>query len=562
MKNEAKSLINTLRNIEKKYSNENFSGMIAGGYALWLARSNGLIDVDDIKKFLATYEDNIEIQMFLNEQLGGHWNEYRRYITMFEPGELKEAVLTITPVSSRSYMTGTAKGILELVCAILDLKENDSIADWGAGIGEFICHAFSQVPKAHFWGDEVGTTASSIAKIKAKLLGGDIQIEQEDMFLPKKASLPAFDKAFCFPPFGLRLGGMPNVQKFLETFPSLPLIKGACACEWIFALKMLSKMKSGGKSVLLMANGGTFNSLDAPIRKYFIERGMIECVIALPGRILNFTNIPCSLVVFSKDNKKIKLIDATSLGHVGRHQTEFSPVDIQKILEVYRGKKADWCADIPNEQILANDSVINAARYTSEKIDIKHQVPFGTVIQSITRGAMLPSADLETMTSEKPTPFQYLALGNIKDGIIDDELPYLASVDERWLRYSLKPGDLILSKIGSPFKVAIANPQEKTSVIANGNLFIIRINEKVADPYYIKAFLESETGMALLQRSAVGSAMPNLSAKAIMNMPISLPPLRDQKKIAAQYQAKIDEIKVLKLKLAKAVNALSHLLDL
>ena len=562
MKEEVKTLIGILQKIEKKYSMENFAGVIAGGYALWLARSNGMIDIENLNNFLADHEKNDDIQLFVKNQLGQHWNEYRRFITMFEPEDLKEAILTISPFNSRSYLTSTPDGILDLVCSILDLNKKDHIADWGVGIGEFICHAHNRVPDASFWGDEIGTDASAIAKIRAKLLGGKINIVQEDMFSPKNSHIQTFDKAFCFPPFGLRLGIMPNVQNFLATIPSLPLIKGTGACEWIFALKMLSQMKPNGKSILIMTNGGTFNLLDAPIRKFFIEREMIESVIALPGRIMDFTNIPCSLVVFSSGNKKIRMIDASSLGRVGRHQTELTPADVQKILNAFHGKKADWCADISKKEALDNSCVINASRYTSEVIKVDHQAKFGDAIRSITRGASIKSSELEAMTSNDPTPFQYLALSNIKDGIIDDDLPYLKSLDERWLRYSLKQGDLILSKIGTPFKVAIAGQQEKTSIIANGNLFIIRIDEKVANPFYIKAFLESEKGIALLHRSAVGSVMPNLSTDAIKNMLISLPPLAEQNKIAARYQAKIDEIKVLKLKLVKAVNALNHLLDL
>ena len=91
-------------------------------------------------------------------------------------------------------------------------------------------------------------------------------------------------------------------------------------------------------------------------------------------------------------------------------------------------------------------------------------------------------------------------------------------------------------------------------------MFIIRLDENVADPYYIKAFLESETGITLLKSIAVGAAMPNLSTEAIRNMQIDLPPLQRQKEIAHRYKAKLTEIVLLKRKLAQAVDSLGQIL--
>ena len=123
-----------------------------------------------------------------------------------------------------------------------------------------------------------------------------------------------FDKAFCFPPFGMRLGRMPNVENFLSNQPAFPKINATCSGEWLFALKMLSCLKENGKAVLLMPIGGLFNRLDNEIRKYFLERKMIETVIKFPGKLLNFISMPVALIVFSnKNNENVQLIDASKL---------------------------------------------------------------------------------------------------------------------------------------------------------------------------------------------------------------------------------------------------------
>ena len=152
-------------------------------------------------------------------------------------------------------------------------------------------------------------------------------------------------------------------------------------------------------------------------------------------------------------------------------------------------------------------------------------------------------------------------LGNIHDGIIDEELPYLSVIEKNLERYCLKRNNLILSKNGYPFKLAIANPKEGQLILANGNLFIIEIDEEKANPYYLKAFFESEQGVAALKSIVVGATIPNIGVESLKSLLIPIPSLEEQYRIAEKYQATQDEIKVLKLRLAKAVDRLYHIFD-
>ena len=138
---------------------------------------------------------------------------------------------------------------------------------------------------------------------------------------------------------------------------------------------------------------------------------------------------------------------------------------------------------------------------------------------------------------------------------------YLSDDAEKYSRYSLQSGDLVISKIGTPFKIAIADVPAGQTIIVNGNLFVVRINKAEAAPYYIKAFLESSKGQALLARAAVGSTMPMIKINTLREMSIALLPLEQQKEIGSKYLAKMDEITVLKNKLAKAADALKHIVD-
>ena len=46
------------------------------------------------------------------------------------------------------------------------------------------------------------------------------------------------------------------------------------------------------------------------MRKYFVERKMVECVISLPGKMFASTNIATTLIILSHNNDSIRMIDA------------------------------------------------------------------------------------------------------------------------------------------------------------------------------------------------------------------------------------------------------------
>ena len=558
MKNTYLELLRVLDGIEKKYSNDPASSIIAGAYALWLARTLNQMDIEKISDFLYEREKNETIRLFILSKLESHWDEYRRYITAFSANDLENFILTYKFENVKTPIVGVSEKLNQLFAKLLDVKNTDSIADMGVGVGDFLKTVHSICPEAQLWGNDISTTAIAIVLIKSKFLDGKLTIVQEDMFASKEHII--FDKIHCFPPWSMKLGVMPSARDFITTLPpTVPVLKGTGATEWIFALRMLSSLKENGKATMLMPNGGTFNLLDTAIRKYFVERGMIEAVIALPARLLDFTPIPSTIIVFSNKNTHIKMVDATQLGSKGRRNVELTDQDIEKILNATLNNDEEISKFVSNEEILKNDSVLNPGRYVRKEIVLKNSVPFGNVIKSIIRGANLTSKDFDELSSKESTEFQYLMLSNINDGMIDEDLPYLKGIDSRLARFCLQPNDLIFSKIGSPFKIAIATERPQ-KIVATGNLFIIRLDETLADPYYIKAFLESEIGMNILSTAAVGAAVANLSTEAIKNINIDLPSLDKQKEIANRYKAKLSEINYLRKKLSQAIDSLSQII--
>ena len=124
-----------------------------------------------------------------------------------------------------------------------------------------------------------------------------------------------------------------------------------------------------------------------------------------------------------------------------------------------------------------NGDIINKMMRARNRHEKEYKVTVG--------GAPCTASQLDKMVSNEVTNMQYLMLANIQNGIIDNKLPYLSSIEPKYEKYCLKNNDLILSKNGYPYKVAVASVKDGQRILANGNLYIIELDESRANPYYI-----------------------------------------------------------------------------
>ena len=400
------------------------------------------------------------------------------------------------------------------------------------------------------------------ALTRAELIDVDMEVTLCDVFTVADSDpMPKFDKIFANYPFGLKLrnlgAGAAYLERLAEQYPGL---SKATSSDWVFNALLYDLLNENGKAVGIMTNGSTWNSIDMPMRKYFVERKMVECVISLPGKMFASTNIATTLIILSHNNDSVRMIDATKHCQQGRRQNEFSEENIATIMDALSNDQ-DYSKSISIEELRANEYNLSLSRYASEDLSFHNGVPFESVIKSISRGAPCTASQLDEMVSDSVTNMQYLMLANIQNGMIDDKLPYLSYIDPKYERYCLKNNTLILSKNGYPYKVAVASVQEGQRILANGNLYIIELDETKANPYFIKAFFDSEQGHAVLKSITVGATIPNIGVDKLKKVEIPLPSMEEQERIAQKYQAALDEITVIKLRLEKAVNKLHHIFD-
>ena len=478
-----------------------------------------------------------------------------------------EFIREFLPMSTEYYDTkfvnGTPRSISELGCRVLDIQPNEKVGNICCGRGSFLVTAAMTQKDANYFGYEIDEKLSTIASIRAELAESNIEVNTCDAFsLVDEGEEKKFDKIFSNYPFGLKIKSLGKGTGYFEKFSNkYPSISKVTSSDWLFNALLCDLLNENGKAVAIMTNGSTRNSVDAPIREYFVENKLIECIISLPARMFSYTNIETTLIVLSKNNEFVRMIDATNIIKQGRRQNEFSDDNLATIIDALNSD-SEFSKKVSIEELRNNEYVLNLSRYLPVDMDVRDGVPFEKVIKSINRGAPCTASQLDEMVSKEKTDIQYLMLGNIKNGIIEENLPYLTKLEAKYEKFCLKDNSLILSKNGYPYKTAVANVGEGKRILANGNLFVIELDGEQANPYYIKAFFESELGVKTLEKITVGSAIPNISMDKLRKIAIPLPSMDEQNRIASNYRRKLDEIAEIKKQLEKAQNELSHIFDI
>jgi restriction endonuclease S subunit len=67
--------------------------------------------------------------------------------------------------------------------------------------------------------------------------------------------------------------------------------------------------------------------------------------------------------------------------------------------------------------------------------------------------------------------------------------------------------------------------------------------------------------MEVLSSAVVGVTIPNIRLRTLREVPVPVPPLEEQEEIVATYQAKLDEVRILKLRAQRALDEVRSLFD-
>lgn len=525
--------------------------------------TNFFFTYEDIKnhKLIKSESTVSAIRLLVKEDA---WNALLPLLDKYSANTFKAVIF-----DNDEDMHSTPDSLIRLAQKVLSIDDNDSVADIGCGSGNFLTSTVVTIPGASYYGCEISITASEIARVRADVLKEgtpdiDFNIESFDAFVlnQERDYRGKFSKVFSNYPFGMmaRRGSGAGYLEYVTG--QAPEVKRVRSADWLYNHIAVELLKREGKAVVIMPDGGLFNNLDKDIRAYFVEQGWIEAVVKLPERLFNYTNIGTNLMVLSKGNKSIRFVNASNIYQQERRIRVFSDSDVEKIADML-DHDGDYSEAVDCKTVLKNDAdlmVTGYLRVTDKLMEKLNTVPLRSVTETVLRGAPINAKALDALTSQEETDYQFLMLQNIQDGRIDSDLPYLTDINGKNQKYRLQDQDLILSKNSVPFKVAVAKVRKK-QIIANGNLYVLRVNKEKILPYYLQAYFQSDSGQRALESISNGTALKSISVDALRKLEIPVPPMDIQKKIADEFEAKIQELALLENRVKRVRRDLGSLFE-
>ena len=330
----------------------------------------------------------------------------------------------------------------------------------------------------------------------------------------------------------------------------------------------LEQLSHNGKMFVLVPEGGLFNNVDKNIREWMINNNYLDAVISLPVGILSpYTGVKASLLVLKKNRDltdKVIMIDAEEMCHKTRRETIFTEEDINSIVNLYVHSGENRYL-VTREEIVQADYYLSIQKYIDSGEVLINGTELGKMCTTIFRGYQINAESLDNIITDNPeiTPYRIINISDLtNEGFIVDELtPVVIEDISKVQKFLLEDGDIVLTAKNTTIKCAVYEQKNNIKTILSGNLIAIRTNKKVLNPFYLKTFLDSETGKAQLSSIQTGTSIKTITPKNLEKMEVSLLPKTDQDELATKYVKKIGEVKELINKYVSVMNEIEHIYD-
>ncbi len=313
-----------------------------------------------------------------------------------------------------------------------------------------------------------------------------------------------FDFIYALPDFGGKIEAVNH--KFISSRPDV-----------VATQNLLRYLSDRGTLVTVLPVKIAFASgSEAKLREHIMTHYQLEGIYSLPeGTFKPHTSIKTYLLKIGAVKK-----ENVSVGYLGYDNGLY--VDKVKVV----GSKDFAAQEDWRIELILEDDDEHIRKYKTSTIE---RVKLHEVAE-VFRGKSILKKDI------KPGKILVLNISNITDTGID--YSNMDSIDEeerKIKRYELIDGDIVLSCRGSAIKTGVYRKQ-KNIVIASANVIVIRPNNRVLSNY-LKIFLESPVGIALIKSFQRGTTIVNINHTDIMEMEIPLLDIEEQKELVTHYEA-------------------------
>ena len=471
-----------------------------------------------------------DVCTFLSEK-PENWEELVELAAEYSSEELKNIILNFKPFSEAN-IEKVPSGINILAEELLEINEEDRLLIVDYAETEFIFEAKKSHPQTYMQIFNGHYTKLAAMAMKADVLGIEkVGFSEDDI-------IGNFNKTYICTHMDT---SSRSENSFLQEIVNIMINEGIeipieFSGEWSLCAYSLFAADDVKKGVAVMNSADMTLKQNEKSRQFFVQKGLIEGVILLPQKMYTNTWINPYLVIFSLNNDKIRFLDASDCYTKEQIRNRRMNIITEKeVTEIVTNYHDDAKVRIVNaEEIAKNGYNLSPLRYILDENPDEKFAEMKEYIKEIKRGASLKASVMDEYISEEKSKMKCVRVPQLISGVIDDNMYFHGEINKPEKNMAHK-GDILLSKVGAPFKVAVADDD----YLVIGNIYIISIDRQKISAEYLKCFLASSKGQREINRLSAGAATPNLSVEEIGN--IRIPTFDQDEQIRMESKAKAIE---------------------
>lgn len=455
----------------------------------------------------------------------------------------------------------TPANINELLVALAHPSSGERLYDPCFGFGGILtaaCQNVSQTEKSSFTrngapdlqiaGMDINLNAFAVTLARLALMGvvaPQLEIGNSlERGNPKSPGKEGYDLVITNPPWGQRVE-----MRGLDHFPIQTPDSTA-----LFVQHALSQLRPGGRAVVVVPNGFLFQQAKlSNVRQWLLERHCVETVISLPdGAFLPFTSIKAAVIILTRDGgptKKVRMVDGSAFFEPAKGRNSaarISPEQVEKLASIVRVSmpgesdavwdvEADMIADLGFDLSVTHregSALEKALEALGPDVVI---VPLEKICKISTRYLFRPKHLQDHPSGDTPVP--YIRIGDLRKSEIGKAKSWLdpENAPKSTSYHRLRAGEILLSVSGTIGKAAIVRNGAVGGVLSSGLVAISPDSDRI-DPHYFLAYLQSRACQEWLQSRSSGSTINGLPQKHLKELPVPLPPLMIQHRVAADVR--------------------------
>lgn len=419
------------------------------------------------------------------------------------------------------------------------------------------------------FGVEINVPAYSIGLTRLVLAGGtEPQLELGNSLERENLSNPqrdGFDVVVCNPPWGGRLD-----PRGLDHYPVR-----TNDSTGLFVQHALSQLRPEGRAVIVVPWGFLFPAGKMQsLREWLLERHRVDAVVHLPeGVFLPYTAVKGAILLLRKDGgptERVRMVEGESYFEPGpaKKSAQIAPSRVSELVAAVQERiPAEHAWDVEFAALKASGLDFGQSRPMQSGLErvlatLGNQVPISPLkdLCRIRSGTTVRAADLSPRP-DKDEAMAYVRIGDLHWAEAGKVQTWVTShaAEEMRKRRRLRAGEILLSRSGTIGKVGIIRNGAVGGIASNALFVLETIGDRI-DPHYLSAYLRSDECRAWLEAQSTGSVIRSLRKQCVEELPVPVPPLAIQHRIAVESrggQGSVDPLDMLLEILAEGANPLA-----